>query len=449
MISPIVWMREHFYLKRNPFPAGAILAVGSAEPSESGVIYNPQVNPEEINEYVQKFVVTPSISKGSGFGALWSLGTRAPTSEARGYGKSSLGLYIAKEICKDFGKSLLEANGINEGKDQPVLLASYATFKKQVDTGFNAIAFRQVEWLAQPQPGWYNESPLQRIRRLVVQSLSTPCQPGSQEENDAIVNSVKSFRSQDKRFTGSTLGPMNEDLLEALASPDPLATISHLKDISPYRIWRNGFVYLDTVLTFAMRAGVTKAILFIDQIEDFASPDTPRSKKLKETERFRDIVKETCPFNSLAFFVMTMHPRGWTEIDDLWRDARLADILPPELGGVRENSVRVKMLGEITNLDDAKRLFDSYLQHVEYRLPGAPNSIHPWKVEAIQHVMEVDGGRPGYMLSHARDILDMAAQENVEIIDLDFVKQTKAKLPDEEKVKIKPTETKELPKDLE
>jgi hypothetical protein len=442
-------MREKFYLKRNPFPAGAILAIGSAEPSESGLIFNPQVNKEDIQEYIQKFVITPSISKGSGFGALWSMGTGAPTSEARGYGKSSVGLYVAKEICKDFGRSILEASAINEGPEQPFLLASYATFKKQVDTGFNAIAFRHVEWLAQPQHGWYDESPLQRLRKRIVQSLPTTYKPGSPEEIEAVVAAVRSFRSQDSRLAGSAIGPMDEGLLKALASPDPLDLVSYLKDISQYRMWRNGFVYLDTTLTFAMRAGVTKAILFIDQIEDFASPDTPRNKKLKEIERFRDIVKETCPFNSLAFFIMTMHPRGWTEIKDLWRDARLAGIEPVELHGQRESVVRVKLLREITELKDAMSLFESYLQHQEYRLPSAPSPLHPWKEEAIQQIMVANGGRPGFMLAHARDILDLAAQQNIEVIDLNFVTGTQPKLPAEERTEAKPPGKEELPRELQ
>jgi hypothetical protein len=447
MIPQILWMREHFYLKRNPFPQGAILAVGSAEPSESGLIYEPRVSSKEVQEYIQKFVLSPSLSKGSGFGAIWSLGTGAPTSEARGYGKSSLGLYIAKEICKDFGKSILAANAINEMADQPFLLASYATFKKQVDTGFNAIAFRHVEWLAQPQTAFYNESPLQRLRMLIAKSLPQSYAAGSVEESQAIIDAVRAFRNEDSRFTGSTLGPMDGELLQALADPNPISVVSYLKGISQYRMWRNGFVYLDTVMTFAMKAGVTKIILFIDQIEDFASPDTPRSKKLKEIERFRDIVKETCPFNSLAFFILTMHPRGWGQIDDLWKDARLADILPPELQGVRENAVRVKILHEITKVDDATKLFESYLQNKEYRLLGAPSSIYPWNQEAIEYVMKANGGRAGYMLSHARDILDMAAQENVDSIDLEFVEQTKAKLPAEEIIKTA-EETKGFPENL-
>lgn len=441
-------MREHFFLKRNPFPSGAILAVGSSEPSESGLIYEPHVSPNEVQEYIQKFVLTPGLSKGSGFGALWSLGTGAPTSEARGYGKSSLGFYVAREVCKDFGKSLLAENKIDEGKDQPFLLASYATFKKQVDTGFNAIAFRHVEWLSHAQTLFYDESPLQRLRAIIVKSLSQSYTSGSPEEKQAVIDTVRDFRSRDKRFTGSTLGPMDGDLLEALADSDPMTAVTLLRSISQYRMWRNGFVYLDTLMTFAMRAGVTKLILFVDQVEDFASPETPRSKKLKEIERFRDIVKETCPFNSVAFFILTMHPRGWTQIDDLWKDARLADILPPELHGVRETATRVQILREIEDINDAIKLFEIYLQNEEYRLPGAPSAIHPWTKDAIAHVMTVNGGRAGYMLSHARDILDMAAQENAVSIDLEFVKQTKAKLPAEE-ARRTAQKSQELSKDLQ
>lgn len=412
-------MRKKYFLNRNPFPPGAILSEGSKEPSESGAIFDPEVNPKEFREYIQKFVVQPALTKASGFGALWSLGVGK--GEARGYGKSSLGFYVSRKINVDFGESLLESY-VTEGiMDKTPIIASYASFKKDVLTGFHAVGFRHAEWLTEPKLGSYDRPPTERLREKLLQKC------GSEQE---VREHVEKIRSS---LYGSKLGPMNEEFLEELISGDTRSIRRYLEGVSTWKRMRRGFIYLDTILTFAMAAGIQKAILFTDQVEDFASFSVPRNKRLREVERFRDIVMETTPFNSIVYFVLTMHPRARDAIWDIWADARLPNIDPPGMwGGNPQNVTRVQVLKGIQKRDQAVKLFKNYLNYPEYRLPGSSDPLHPFTEEAVWEIRRKNQGRPGFMLVDAHDILELTAMENRNAVDIDAVQRTPSKVPAEE-----------------
>jgi hypothetical protein len=421
-------MRSKYFLSRNPFPSGAILSEGSTEPSESGEIFNAEAAAEAVKEYVLKFVFQPALTKGSGFGALWSLGSGR--GEARGYGKSSMGNYVSRRINVDFGKSILSEYSPKDVPLNTSILASYASFKKDVVTGFHAIAFRHTEWLTEPQPGWYDDPPLKRLRDLIASSFEPTAGSSALQQTNAIVDKINRLR---EKLRGQKLGPLDDELLNALADPNPLVARRFLEGISTWKRMRNGFSFFDTALSFAMGAGIQKAILFTDQVEDFASPDVPRNKRLKEVERFRDIVNETVPFNSIVYYILTMHPRARDAIADIWKDARLPNIDPPGwFGGRPENVVRVQVLKGINNKNEALSLFRSYLNHPEYRLPGAQNPLHPFASEAIWSITRKNGGRPGFMLQDAHDILELSAFENRDLITPDIVQRTPSKIPTDE-----------------
>jgi len=435
-VPSIVWMREKYFLKGNPFPAGAILSEGSKEPSESGEIFDPEVNPEEFREYIQKFVVQPALTKAGGFGALWSLGVGQ--GEARGYGKSSLGFYVSGKINEDFGESLLKSY-IPEGiMDKTPIMASYASFKKDVLTGFHAVGFRHAEWLTEPKHGMYDRPPTERLRELLLKKC------GSEQEAREHVEKTRSS------VYGSKLGPMNDGFLDELISGNTSSIRQYLDGISTWNRMRNGFIYLDTVLTFAMAAGIQKAILFTDQVEDFASKGVPRDKRLREVERFRDIVMETAPFNSIVHFILTMHPRAREAIWDIWADARLPNVDPPGMwGGSPQTAVRVQVLKGIQKIDQAIKLFKNYLNYPGYRLPGSPDPLHPLSKEAIGYITKKNQGRPGFMLVDAHDILELAAMDNLDTVDLKAVQRSPSKVPAEE-AEAQPVEKPEgLPKELQ
>jgi hypothetical protein len=406
----IKWMREKYYLSRNPFPRDAILAQGSDESCENGTIFNPEVSPKEVEEFLDKFVLQPTYVKGSGFGALWSLGL---DDEARGFGKSSLGLYSAKKICADFGFDMLISSGLSEkeAKETP-LISSLAAFDKQNVNNFNAVAFEHVMWLTESFEGLYDKSPIERLRERIIEIIDTDgkAKSGGSNKAEAISEKVEDVRVKIK---GKIIGPLNEEFLNHLIYSDNITIKKYLQGVSVWQRTRNGFVYLDTLLTFAIAAGIKKAILFIDQVEDFASTGIPLSKRTREVERFRDIVKETGPFNSIVYYILTMHPRALTAIENSWEDARL----PSLRYDVPENRERTVVLRGIQSDDESIKLFASYLEHPDYRLKGASEVLHPFSKDAISLLRERNGGRAGYMLIQAHNILQQGAIDNVEIVD--------------------------------
>lgn len=413
-VPAIAWMREKYFLRGNPFPPEAIMAEGSGEPCEDGTIFDPNVNLAEVTEFFQKFVVRPAYDRGSSFGALWSLGAGEG---ARGFGKSSLGQYGARRVCADFGLSVLKEYGSVKAEDIRTFVASYSRFDRNNVTNFHAVAFELVRWLTEKKRDMYETCPIVRLRQRIVEKLAgqeLSYAPGSDQEKDAIVEAVQDTRTQ---IPGTKIAPLNEEFLRKLASTDIVELKNYLENVGTWHRIRNGFSYLDTVLTFAKAAGVSKAILFIDQVEDFANTGVPLYKRIREVERFRDIVKETAPFNSMTYFILTMHPDALGSISREWENARLPSISYD----VPENRNRVVVLREIQAVDDAERLFKAYLNYPEYRIQETPDALHPFTSEAVATIQQLNGGRSGYMLRQANQILEIAAVENRVTIDGQYV----------------------------
>ncbi len=421
----IEWMNTRFHLRRNPFPPEAIVAEGSEEPCQDGTIFDPAVSASEVKEFFQKFIVQPTYTKGSSFGALWSLGRGEG---ARGFGKSSLGQYGAKTVCIDFGETALREYGASgpQGVARS-LIASYARFDRNNVTNFHSIAFELARWLTEKKRDMYETSPIERLRDRIVNRLSQAggqSLSGRDQETQAIVRKVSEVRF---RISGTKIGPLIQEFLTKLASHDIAEARQHLENVKTWHRVRKGFSYLDTVLTFAKAAGIEKAILFIDQVEDFANTGVPLYKRIREVERFRDIVKETAPFNSMAYFILTMHPDALSSIEREWENARLPSIAY----NLRENRNRILVLSGVQTDEDAERLFKVYLNYPEYRLPSAPSDLHPFTTDAVKAIREINRGRPGYMLRQAHSILEQAATDNEDMIDAAYVNKAVGGMPSE------------------
>lgn len=420
MLASRQWMKDHYYLQRNPFPRDAILKEDSGEPSENGSIFNPGVNKTEVTEFYEKFVLQPVLHGGSGFGALWSLGANEA---ARGYGKSSLGQFGCKSINADWGKKILTDLGMEEAETkQHRVMASFAAFDRNNVTSFNSVAFEHVTWLSETREPFYDRSPLERLRGRILTRLKndgTELDAGTEEETETIVSEVEDARLQMK---GKKLGPLVDDFVTLLAEGNIREIRRHLEDISTWNRLRNGFSYLDTAITFAKAARISKVVLFVDQVEDFANTNVSKSKRVKEVERFRDIIEETAPFSRTAYYVLTMHPLAQQVIADTWDEARLPSLaLPPPEGTEAENIEKVQVLRGIKDDAEAFELFKAYLNDAEYRVEGAPSELHPFDEEAITAIREHHSGRPGHMLKTANAILDLASKRQQETIDADFV----------------------------
>src|SRR6266513_111527 len=108
----IVWMKTQWGLRHNPFPGEGIARLVGEDIRENGLLFRPDVQEEQVNEAIHKFVLGAAFS-GLKFGFLWSLGGGLG-GDQRGFGKSSLLQYLVEETNNDFGRRFFLEQGLDE-----------------------------------------------------------------------------------------------------------------------------------------------------------------------------------------------------------------------------------------------------------------------------------------------------------------------------------------------
>jgi hypothetical protein len=173
---------------------------------------------------------------------------------------------------------------------------------------------------------------------------------------------------------GKTLGSPNRELLDHFANANWRLLVGFLKDVDA----KNGFDLLSSALIIAKAGGVKHVLLFIDQVEDFASADTPKKRRSLEVERFRDIAVETQPFGQMASYVLTMHPAAARSIEEYWSLARL-----PRVDHLLKQNERITViLRPLRRLEEAERLLKVYLGRFRRR-GSAFDGLHPFDRGAL------------------------------------------------------------------
>jgi hypothetical protein len=398
MVRPRSFVRDTYGLEQNPFPAVAIAQWGSSDERENGSLYNADVVPKEHAEAIAKFVVGP-IDSGSKFHFLWSLGEGE---EARGFGKTVLLGHIAREINSDLGRHVLLANEFDEEEASgTAVLAAMGTFNKTDVTGLAAVSLEQVRYLAQADPST-GESPLMVVRKHLIRRLEGETSLLGENRTDAEGDAIREFtRETNLALAGKTLGSPDRRLLDHFANGNWRGLVSFLRDASA----KDGFELLSSCLIIARAAGVKRVLLFIDQVEDFASADTPKKRRSLEVERFRDIAIETQPFGEMASYVLTMHPAAARSVEEYWSLARL-----PKIDHLLKQNERITLiLRPLKRLEDAEKLVLSYMGRFRRQDSGF-EALHPFDHAALSVLMDVTGGRPGPMLKLAHDLIEEGAR---------------------------------------
>jgi hypothetical protein len=412
------YVQEFYGLEQNPFPATAIVQWGSSDERENGLLFNSQVCHQEYEEAIDKFIVGPADS-GSKFHFLWSLGEGE---EARGFGKTVLLRHLARAINIDLGERLLRQHDFDEqeARETPVL-AAMGTFNKTDVTSLSAVCLEQVRYLAQVNAGTAL-SPLMVLRKHMVRSLEREGEVSEEEDRQyAEAEAIRSrTRKADLLLGGKTLGSPDRRFTDLFAAGDWSGLASLLRQADQ----RIGFNLLSTSLIIARAAGIRRLFLFIDEVEAFASADTPKKRRSMEVERFRDIAIETQPFGEMASYVLTMHPAAARAIDEYWSLARL-----PKIDHLlRQNHRITVILKPLSRVEDVEKLLISYLG--KFRRPGSSlEPLHPFDRAALRVLLVHSGGRPGPMLKFAHDLIEEGArntwarigeQEARQIIEEDY-----------------------------
>ena len=405
MVRPKVFIRDTYSLEQNPFPAAAIAQWGSSDERENGSLYDSAVASKDYAEAIAKFVVGP-VDSGSKFHFLWSLGEGE---EARGFGKTVLLGYIARQINRDLGKAVLLANEFEVDEvEKNRVLATMGTFDKVEVTGLAAVSLEQVRYLAQLDPET-GRSPMMVLRDHLLQKIgfhsSTPI------EEDRVEMEAEEIRARIKEESlaigGKTLGSPDRRLVDHFANGDWRGLSAFLRDASA----KNGFELLSSVLIIARAGGVQRVLLFIDQVEDFASADTPKKRRSLEVERFRDIAIETQPSGQMASYVLTMHPAAARSVEEYWSLARL-----PKIDHLLKQNERITLiLRPIKRLEEVEKLLAVYMGRFR-RQGSAFDILHPFDRGALGVFLDASGGRPGPMLKLAHDLIEEGARNGWEKI---------------------------------
>ncbi len=355
---------------------------------------------EQFDEAIGKFVLG-AIYNGQRFAALWSQ-TTAYDPDSRGYGKSVLLQYLAAYLNEDFGRAAFTKVGLDDqdASENPVC-ALLASFDMAATKNLNSLFFSAVEYgvdfqLHDGEPTLY-ERLYQRLRSV--------------ESTDDVAVLTERCHDAYRALKGRTLGPPDEKLLAALCAGEPRAVQDYLDSVTMAKRTRSGANVLATMLLFIKAAKIDKVMLFCDQLEDFASPQTPKKTRSVEVERFRDFIVELLPMADMVSVVVTMHPRGLASIEEFWQ---LADL--PSLRVDEANQHLIVVLPPLSTLTQAKRLLSAYMAAAR-REGKTDDRLAPFTEEAVDELWAHSTKKPRDLLKKAHKMITFAAAENLDRID--------------------------------
>ncbi len=397
-INKILWMRKHWNIKNNPFPSDAIARLGGLDPRENGLLFDPGVLPERVQEAKEKFVLGVAFG-GIKFGFLWSLGAGKG---ALGFGKSSLMQYLVEQVNEDFGKQIILENGLGEtdAEEHPIC-AVLASFDMANARSLNAVLYEAARYACRFRRDPEHPTLAERIQQRLISIV------GSSKPKDL----VETVMNVQLNLRGRTLGPPIKEFLELLCGEDAEALEKYVDAVTPGRRTRNGANYLATFLIFVKVSQINHVLLCCDQLEDFAASTTSKQKRTLETERFRDYLLEIQPMSDMLGCIVTMHPRAEMSIKEMWA---MAD-LPSYDYSREENMHRVVILDGVQTDEQAQRLIWDYLKPA--RTKERENKLYPFTPDAVEAILVRSDKKPRDILRKAHALIERGAEKNWDIID--------------------------------
>lgn len=402
VMNKILWIKKHWNLKENPFPSEAIARLGGTDLRENGLLFDPHVQEDKVEEAAEKFVLGAAYG-GLKFGFLWSLGTGLH-GDARGFGKSSLLQYLVEDVNKDWGRDIFLRTGLDESDaDEHPMCAVLASFDMANARSLNAVFFTATQYAFKFRLNDDTPTLAERIHARLVEQVGSD----SPAELRSAIETVQ------ERLRGRTLGPPVAPFLELLCEGDSARTRRYLEnEVSEAKRTRSGASYLATFLLMVNAAGIKNVLLCCDQLEDFASTTTTRQKRTLEVERFRDYLLEIQPMSDMLSVIVTMHPRATQAIGDMWR---LAD-LPSYDHDREENRHRVVVLERISSPAKANQLVAKYLER--FRSGDVPaDPLYPFTAETVEAIRTRSDGKPRDILRRAHALIERGSEDNWDLID--------------------------------
>jgi hypothetical protein len=401
----VVWIKTQWALQRNPFPAEAMAVLGGSDDRENGRLFRPEIQTEQFDEAIGKFVLG-AIYNGQRFGALWSQ-TTVNDQDSRGYGKSVLLQYLSAYLNRDFGEAAFLKVGLDESDSaENPICALLASFDTAITKNLNSLFFSAVEYGADFRLHDGDPTLYERLYERLYSVAGTSNQSALFERCHDVYRALK----------GRTLGPPDEKFLAALCSGQTRTVQDYLDETTPQKRSRSGANYLATMLLFIRAAGIDKVMLFCDELEAFASPQTPKKTRSIEVERFRDFIVELLPMADMVSVVVTMHPRALASIEEFWQ---LADL--PSIRVEEANRHVVVVMPPLASLDQAKLLLTAYLTAARRDSTASGERLAPFTEDAVEELWAHSTRKPRDLLRKAHKMITYAAEKNFDSIDSEAI----------------------------
>ena len=362
-------------LSGNPFPDHAIAAAGDHQQP-----FYEQLHPAVGPRMARAFLGANGAARQVAF--LWSLGYGE---EARGYGKTRHLLWFANRVNEDLGRQMLKLAGGDPEAER--LLAAYAAFSTVDGISLSNLLFDVALHLAR--------SLGQRLTELRAAMLAKG-RTASELYEHAAKRLMKSGESWDYW------------LLRSLSAEEPNASVEYLESFGQWHKVRFGREMLRSMVAFLNEVGVDRLVVLVDQVEDFASYNTPKYKLQRDFHRLALLCTSDKLLRNRITFVLTMHPRAAYIVSRHWSGPPVS----PD-----DSAENVIILKAITKRRFAS-LVEAYLSSV--RIQRSRDALMPLSGDVIDLIHEQERGRPGHCLRRIFYLLETAAAEGRKKIHKDI-----------------------------
>jgi hypothetical protein len=320
---------------------------------------------------------------------FWSLGDG---DEARGYGKTAYLLWFTEAICQDLGREMLMRCGGDPSRDR--VLAAYSSFNAAEGLSLSNVLYdAAVDLLG--------------ARHLIIEAL----------RDDKLARGAPAYEMFNKASTISWEAGYgtNYHLLSELAHRGPLSAGQYLRSLGTWHRVRWGRSVLGTTLAFLKAIGITRLVLVIDQVEDFANWLTPSYKLQRDLPRLANICTQDRLFADCLQMVVTMHPRAQRVLNHYsWNHLGLGDLTHDP------RTERCIVLVGLT-ADQFVRLAIRYLD--SSRATGTPGGLSPFDRRTLDLVCTTQRGRPGPGLQTLHRLVEEAIDAGRANITVNWARQ--------------------------
>ena len=394
-------MQKSFLLRENPFRISAIY-----NPDNPGT-YEPKMYGKQYDEFYEKFFIQP-LNRGKNkqvIGAIWS--SQSET-DWRGFGKSMLMSEESKQLCSDFGASMLAKRGVHNSAivENPVL-AGYCTFDqaKDVKTFASALLDAVAFMLEQPHGTWTVH---QELRNRISNDHDGEEGYEGETVRRALQDKLRKFATLNVQLNHKTL----DKFINLLASNHTADLTSLIRnEIGPRVRANQGFNFVHVFNAYAALAGIVSITYFVDQIENFAKWARNQDREIKV---LRESMCQTSPTAEIASFIFQMHIAALEEVENWW----VAEHLPSLDFEVPLNRTRTINLKGLQTTEEAIALAKRYLEDFRVDEETPTDGLHPFPAEVVAVVRDAAKGNPRKFLEILGQILDHAIAGRQSNIDL-------------------------------